>query len=154
VRRRPKRYWQVQDVDRAKFFGTYGGLTWPTDPVAFATSIEFGMVKFDYLPDGRIAGLGDIFISFTQAKLYGRINRFRILHGRLLTPSSEAHVGRFPPRLPGCFLATDFFCQGLLSRGSQGDAGCMGFLGNVLDCTESSSIVSSIQANWLLEKSI
>ena len=28
--------------------------------------IELGMVKFDYLPDGRIAGLRDIFSSFNE----------------------------------------------------------------------------------------
>jgi DNA polymerase-3 subunit epsilon len=29
--------------------------------------IELGMVKFDYLPDGRIAGLRDVFTSFNEA---------------------------------------------------------------------------------------
>jgi DNA polymerase-3 subunit epsilon len=28
--------------------------------------IELGMVKFDYLPDGRIAGLRDVFTSFNE----------------------------------------------------------------------------------------
>src|SRR5262249_23286502 len=28
--------------------------------------IELGMVKFDYLPDGRIAGLRDVFSSFNE----------------------------------------------------------------------------------------
>jgi DNA polymerase III subunit epsilon len=28
--------------------------------------MESGVVKFDYLPDGRIGGLGDIFISFKE----------------------------------------------------------------------------------------
>jgi DNA polymerase-3 subunit epsilon len=28
--------------------------------------IELGMVKFDYLPDGSIAGLTDVFTSFNQ----------------------------------------------------------------------------------------
>jgi DNA polymerase-3 subunit epsilon len=29
--------------------------------------IELGMVKFDYLPDGRIAGLRDVFSSFNES---------------------------------------------------------------------------------------
>jgi DNA polymerase-3 subunit epsilon len=28
--------------------------------------IELGMVKFDYLPDGRIAGIRDVFSSFNE----------------------------------------------------------------------------------------
>src|ERR1700760_2335819 len=28
--------------------------------------IELGMVKFDYLPDGRVAGLRDVFTSFNE----------------------------------------------------------------------------------------
>src|ERR1700751_2217298 len=28
--------------------------------------IELGMVKFDYLPDGRVAGLRDVFSSFNE----------------------------------------------------------------------------------------
>ena len=31
--------------------------------------IELGMIKFDYLPDGRIAGLRDIFTSFNEPSL-------------------------------------------------------------------------------------
>ena len=34
--------------------------------------IELGMVKFDYLPDGRIAGVKDTFSAFSEPSAKGR----------------------------------------------------------------------------------
>ena len=45
--------------------------------------IELGMVKFDYLPDGRVAGVRDVFSSFNEPSDDGRPRLGMVLTGRV-----------------------------------------------------------------------